>query len=570
MTLGLLSYQWLQLGAELFKLAFVFWLGACVGSLTNVLVYRLPRGLNVVLPSSRCPKCGTRLAWRDNIPILGWIALRGRCRYCKLRISPEYPIVELIVALLFAGVFFLFYTLDGLQNIGLSTTFLGVDWLSVRPEWAGVGRGLEHSWPMLVVLLCLLGALVAITLIDAKTFTIPLVLTWVPAAVAVVGIPLWAWWIQRLLAAHPNWTAFRWADGWSFAIASPGPTGWRTVGASIGAVVGLGVGLVLLRLGLIGRSFADYEQWEAEAIKADSEEASQGASPEPGESDPPGAPQDDENGRKLTATGTERPAGSESDSRLGSGGFWRAGLHVTALTLLCGLVGAGIGALTGRGLPGVLIGLLAGPIVAGLALPSVRSARAAKRATAEAGGESSDAATMWIQYPHARREMVRELAFLAPCAVLGWIGAWLAYRLAGPWTPADPFTGDSIPAAFVPLWLDALSGVLLGYLVGGGVVWAVRILGSVAFGKEAMGLGDVHLMAAVGACLGWIDPFLAFFLAAFVALYLELVGRSLLGGFRRAMPFGPSLAIATLLVVLCKPGIESALTAWLHRPMDLP
>ena len=61
------------------------------------------------------------------------------------------------------------------------------------------------------------------------------------------------------------------------------------------------------------------------------------------------------------------------------------------------------------------------------------------------------------------------------------------------------FLGMWTSPSIAHLWLVVLSGVLLGYLIGGGIVWAVRILGSLAFGKEAMGLGDVHLMAAVGA-----------------------------------------------------------------------
>ena len=73
---------------------FVFAYGACLGSLTNVIVYRMPRGLSIVSPPSRCPKCDTRLSWRDNIPVFGWLLLRGKCRYCKNPISVEYPVVE--------------------------------------------------------------------------------------------------------------------------------------------------------------------------------------------------------------------------------------------------------------------------------------------------------------------------------------------------------------------------------------------------------------------------------------------------------------------------------------------
>lgn len=78
--------------------------GACVGSFLNVVVYRLPLGQSVVSPPSRCPKCGYRLAWYDNLPIVGWLLLGGRCRKCNNPISIQYPLVELITALLFVMV----------------------------------------------------------------------------------------------------------------------------------------------------------------------------------------------------------------------------------------------------------------------------------------------------------------------------------------------------------------------------------------------------------------------------------------------------------------------------------
>lgn len=79
-------------------LAFVW--GAVWGSFLNVVIYRLPEGLSLSKPPSRCPKCETPLAWYDNIPIFGWILLWGRCRYCKVPIPIRYPGVELLTAVL--------------------------------------------------------------------------------------------------------------------------------------------------------------------------------------------------------------------------------------------------------------------------------------------------------------------------------------------------------------------------------------------------------------------------------------------------------------------------------------
>lgn len=86
----------------------VFLFGACWGSFLNVCIYRIPAELSVVRPRSRCPKCMTNLAWKDNIPIFGWMALRGRCRYCGVKIPARYPAVELLTALLFVAVWLRF------------------------------------------------------------------------------------------------------------------------------------------------------------------------------------------------------------------------------------------------------------------------------------------------------------------------------------------------------------------------------------------------------------------------------------------------------------------------------
>jgi leader peptidase (prepilin peptidase)/N-methyltransferase len=78
--------------------------GAVVGSFLNVVIHRLPRGESLVHPRSRCPSCGVQIAEYDNVPIVSWLVLRGRCRHCGAPISPRYPVVELLTALTFAAV----------------------------------------------------------------------------------------------------------------------------------------------------------------------------------------------------------------------------------------------------------------------------------------------------------------------------------------------------------------------------------------------------------------------------------------------------------------------------------
>lgn len=77
--------------------------GAMLGSFLNVCVYRLPRDLSVIRPRSRCPRCETPLAWYDNVPVVSWLVLRGRCRRCREPISIQYPIVEALVGLVWAA-----------------------------------------------------------------------------------------------------------------------------------------------------------------------------------------------------------------------------------------------------------------------------------------------------------------------------------------------------------------------------------------------------------------------------------------------------------------------------------
>ncbi len=452
---------------------FVFAFGACVGSLINVLVYRLPRGLDVVRPASRCPTCQTKLTWRENIPILGWVLLRGKCRFCGCKISPEYPIVELFVAVLFGGLFALWYVVPD------SVAVLG----QIKPEWAqsdGVNALPALTWPAFLVLVTLVGSLVAMTIVDAKTFTIPLVLAWVPAAIGLIVHPLHAFWFEHAhgamsIASPGLWRTedFTWWESaldWQWTIATPGQMGWGWIGASIGGAAGLAISIVLLQLGLIRRSFDDYDEWEAGVL-------------------------DEQRAKTGGPVAGDVPVGTEP-------------------------------------------------------------------AESVAGEEAPGGADLWIQYPHARREMVKEMAFLAPPAALALVGAWLLNPAGGPLAQSGP----------APLWLNVLAGALMGYLIGGAVVWAVRILGSLAFGKEAMGLGDVHLMAAVGACLGWIDATVAFFGAAFVGLAWAVLGRLAGGTLRRAMPYGPFLAVSTLLVILAKPGVEALLTLILRSttPIDIP
>lgn len=481
------AYEWYAIVSNVMQLVFAFAFGACLGSLINVLVYRLPRGIGVVTPPSACPGCGTQLTWRENVPVFGWIFLRGRCRFCGMKISPEYPIVEAVVGGLFALFYGLWYLVPR-RSILIDGAQRGLDWTSIAPDWTLNGLGM--TWPALVVLLILIASLVAMTLVDAKTFTIPLVLAWVPTVVAMISHPLHALYIQLTTGSLKLG-----APEWIWTIPTPTTWGWGWIGAALGGTMGLIISNLLLHFGLIRRSFADYSDWEAGVLAQEEKSRSEHMSAE-----------------------HARAAAAPPDPALAPPSF---------------------------------------PIEAGPPPP-----------TRDAGAAPVD---LWVQYPHARRESWKELVFLSPCVVLAYAGSILAHRLAGPWT-FDQFTLADRPAHEAPLWLIVLAGVLMGYLIGGGIVWLFRIVGSLAVGKEAMGLGDVHLLAAVGACLGWIDAVLTFLGAAFVALAWTVLGRVFSGKLQRVLPYGPYLAIATLMVLLLRPALEAGLTLLLKPqfPIRLP
>jgi len=134
---------------------YVFLVAACVGSFLNVVIARLPKGRSLLRPPSSCPRCGARIRWYDNVPVLSWILLRGRCRNCGLPISPRYPSVELLTGILVLAVF---------HRYGL--------------HWATLGYA---------ILVC---ALVALTFIDLDTWLLPHEITWPLIAVGLAS-PLW-------------------------------------------------------------------------------------------------------------------------------------------------------------------------------------------------------------------------------------------------------------------------------------------------------------------------------------------------------------------------------------------
>lgn len=137
-------------------------LGICIGSFLNVVVYRIPANLSLIYPPSRCPHCLHKLGITENVPVFGWLWLRGRCRWCKARISSRYPIVEAITGLIFAIVFWQY-------GYSLQT----------------IGYCLFLSW------------LLALSLIDLDTMTLPAVLTKSGLVVGLIFQIVFGWQIAQ-------------------------------------------------------------------------------------------------------------------------------------------------------------------------------------------------------------------------------------------------------------------------------------------------------------------------------------------------------------------------------------
>jgi leader peptidase (prepilin peptidase)/N-methyltransferase len=154
-------------------------------------------------------------------------------------------------------------------------------------------------------------------------------------------------------------------------------------------------------------------------------------------------------------------------------------------------------------------------------------------------GSESEYPSQQPGYPH-RKEIAKEIVFLTPVIVCGWLGYMLVGNVSAIETWWINLLQQPVIAGFM--------GSLYGYLIGCAVVWITRILGTLAFGKEAMGLGDVHLMGAVGAVIGPLAVVVAFFVAPFFglawALYQAITKKT------RQIPYGPFLSMGVFAVMI--------------------
>lgn len=168
---------------------FVFWFfffGACIGSFFNVVASRLPKGRSIVFGGSKCPFCNTNLSIVDNMPFFGWIGLRGRCRTCRLPISPRYLIVEIIVGLVFMTLAIVELISSG-ANLPHRVIFHGGGLVSTVffPQWDLIGASLTHAMLFAVLIM-----LTASHMEGLKFPRTSLFIIWLMFAAAVVTSPV--------------------------------------------------------------------------------------------------------------------------------------------------------------------------------------------------------------------------------------------------------------------------------------------------------------------------------------------------------------------------------------------
>ena len=226
---------------------FVLMLGAAVGSFLNVVIYRIPEGLSLLHPPSRCPQCRTQLKFYDNVPVFGWLWLKGRCRTCSCAIPARYPLIEAATAALFVLTYIVFG--PTLQTVGyclflswlLALTMIDFD-LMILPNsltqsgviagWVFQGAIAFHQTPTWM------GAVKGL----AGAFIASILGLWLFDSIRIIGA--WALGQDAMGGGDPKLAAMigAWL-GWPLMLLS------AFLACTVGSVIGVGG----MALGLIGR-----------------------------------------------------------------------------------------------------------------------------------------------------------------------------------------------------------------------------------------------------------------------------------------------------------------------------
>ena len=372
---------------------FIFALGSCIGSFLNVVIYRMPRDKSLVTPPSSCPSCGKHIRFYDNVPLLSWLMLGGKCRYCKTPISIRYFIIELLTAVVFLGLFIVYFDTDIRKT--------------VQPF-------LSRGWLIYLLDIIMLSAFIAASAIDLEHWIIPLAICWLVTIVGFIGSAAGPYIINPALIR-----------AYKLLPVASAATGSLAVGAALGLAISFG----LLASGLLKRSYDTDEHAQISQVE-----------------------QKDNPAKDASPESTEKIAEQNFNHRL---------------------------------------------------------------------------------------EAFREIIFLTPIIICSLAAYWIVNKF-----PIEPFNNFPTQHPVIAGFL----GSLWGYFVGCGIVWGIRIFGTLAFGKEAMGLGDVHLMGAAGAVIGPLLVVIAFFIAPFFGL--AWAGFQMFFKKIRQIPYGPFLSLGILVVII--------------------
>jgi len=373
---------------------FIFAFGSCIGSFLNVVIYRMPRDKSLITPPSSCPSCGRRIRFYDNVPLVSWLLLGRKCRHCGAPISARYFAIELLTALIFLGLFIVYFR-TGIRP-------------SVQPF---LGRG----WFIYLLHIIMLSAFIAASAIDLEHWIIPLAICWFVTAAGFIGSAVGPYLINPSLIRAYSLLPVASASAGSLAA---------------GAAIGLAISWGLLATGLLKRSYDMKEHTEE--------------------------------GRAQQQNGTTKGDSSESMNEIHEQNF------------------------------------------------------------------------------NHRLEAFREIIFLTPIIICSLAAYWIVNKTVSIDSLNNFPTQHPVIAGFL--------GSLWGYFAGCGIVWFIRIFGTLAFGKEAMGLGDVHLMGAAGAIIGWRLVIVAFFIAPFFGL--AWAGFQMFFKKIRQIPYGPFLSLGILVVII--------------------
>lgn len=452
------------------QIASVAVFGAIIGSFLNVVIFRLPRGLSVHKPTwSFCPHCNKRIRPYHNLPIVGWLWLRGRCHDCQSSISIVYPLIECTTVFLFVMVW---------------------DAMFVARVLPGIHHP-SHDWPMAIAYLSLFAGLLATSAMDIESYIIDIRLSVLSMILGIICYTIWG---------IPSGSAT--AGGGTAA----SPIGHDTLGllpASL-CVIGVAMGLVWMLTVLIGSVLAK-------------------SAPNNGAS---GLPDDNISEEELEP-------GQTAYLEAGGRNFRPTAIILFGTAILGLIVWQFIVPNQSPGWPiaaGDLRGVVAGLILMVLlVLVSLVPRESDEQIVDEIESEREQ----------ARSTALREFAWFVPAILVG-SGLFAYFRVSGQLN-----TGLteilSIPASG---WIEHMQSgcqAVAAAVFAAALGWTVRILGTLTFGKEAFGTGDIYIMAAIAAVLGFWSVFFTFFLATILALIGVLA--TLVRKTSRAIPFGPWLAL---------------------------